>query len=143
MLTSENHSRAQAITDFADALPGYGDIPRGRRPNPYLIAVLAGIYDCQVSDLIDLADRRHLPGPDLLILDTYTRRPSSALLPADVKSDIQQGAAGNAAASGNSYVVLALPPGTQRIVIEVTGAGTDEESAGPQPVRRLMLVGDS
>jgi transcriptional regulator with XRE-family HTH domain len=122
--------------------PGYGDIPTGRKPSPYLIAVLAGIYDCQVSDLIDLADRQHLPGPDLLIIDTYTRRPSSALLPAAVRSDIDQRAGGNADVSGNSYVVLALPPGMQRIVIDVTGADTDEESAVPQPVRRLMLVGE-
>lgn len=122
--------------------PGFGDIPTGRKPGAYLLAVLAGIYDCQVSDLIDLADRQHLSRADLLIMDTYTRRSSSALLASDMKSDIQQWAAGNADASGNSYVVLALPPGTQRIVIDVTGTDTGGENAGPQPVRRLMLVGE-
>jgi tetratricopeptide (TPR) repeat protein len=53
--------------------PGFGDAPSGRKPSPYLLAVLAGIYDCQVSDLIDLADRQHLPKADLLLIDTYAR----------------------------------------------------------------------
>src|SRR5260370_21292965 len=34
--------------------PGYGNSPAGRKPSPYLLAVLAGIYGCHVSDLIDL-----------------------------------------------------------------------------------------
>jgi transcriptional regulator with XRE-family HTH domain len=122
--------------------PGHGDIPTGRKPSPYLIAVLASIYDCQVSDLIDLADRRHLPKADLLIIDTYTRRPSHDLSPGERKSGTPQGPAEDADAGGNSYVVLALPRGTQRIVIDVTGADADEESTVSQPVRRLMLVGE-
>jgi hypothetical protein len=40
--------------------PGYGERPAGRKPGPYLLAVLSEIYDCQVSELIDLADRQHL-----------------------------------------------------------------------------------
>ncbi len=55
--------------------PGYGNSPAGRKPSPYLLAVLAGIYGCHVSDLIDLADRKHIPKADLLIIDTYTRPP--------------------------------------------------------------------
>jgi transcriptional regulator with XRE-family HTH domain len=35
--------------------------------------VLAGVYTCDVSDLVDAADRKHLPNADLLILDTYVR----------------------------------------------------------------------
>lgn len=58
--------------------PGYGETPSGRKPNPYLLAVLAAIYDCQVADLIDLADRKHFPKADLLVLDTYSRPPVSA-----------------------------------------------------------------
>lgn len=52
--------------------PGYGEPPSGRRPSPYLLAVLASIYGCQVGDLIDLADRKHLPKADLLVIDTYS-----------------------------------------------------------------------
>jgi hypothetical protein len=56
--------------------PGHGPEPAGRRPNPYLLAVLAAVYDCSVGDLIDLADREHLPPADLLILDKYSQRSS-------------------------------------------------------------------
>jgi hypothetical protein len=45
--------------------PGHGPAPAGRRPNPYLLAVLAAVYDCTVTDLIDLTDREHLPPADL------------------------------------------------------------------------------
>jgi hypothetical protein len=55
--------------------PGHGPEPAGRRPNPYLLAVLAAVYDCSVTDLIDLADREHLPPADLLILDKYSQPP--------------------------------------------------------------------
>ena len=58
--------------------PGHGPEPAGRRPNPYLLAVLAAVYDCAVTDLIDLADRQHLPPADLLILDKYTQSPAKA-----------------------------------------------------------------
>ena len=51
-----------------ESWPGHGPEPSGRRPNPYLLAVLAAVYDCAVTDLIDLADRQHLPPGDLLIL---------------------------------------------------------------------------
>jgi hypothetical protein len=54
--------------------PGHGAAPSGRRPAPYLLAVLAAVYDCAVADLIDLADREHLPPADLLILDKYSQR---------------------------------------------------------------------
>jgi transcriptional regulator with XRE-family HTH domain len=51
--------------------PGHGAVPSGRRPTPSLLAVLAAVYGCAVTDLIDLADREHLPSSDLLILDNY------------------------------------------------------------------------
>jgi hypothetical protein len=59
--------------------PGHRPEPSGRRPTPYLLAVLAAVYDCAVADLIDLADREHLRPVDLLILDKYSQRSSSAL----------------------------------------------------------------
>ena len=40
--------------------PGPGTTPAGRRPTPYLLALLAGVYECAVHDLLDLAPR---PGP--------------------------------------------------------------------------------
>jgi hypothetical protein len=55
--------------------PGYGEAPSGRKPTPYLLAVLAAIYGCQVSDLVDLADREHFAKADLLVIDTYSRPP--------------------------------------------------------------------
>jgi hypothetical protein len=58
--------------------PGHGPTPAGRRPSPYLLAVLAAVYDCAVTDLIDLADRQHLPPADLLILDKYSQPPAKA-----------------------------------------------------------------
>ena len=52
--------------------PGAGAEPSGRRPTPYLLSLLATVYGCAVSDLVDLADRERLPPADLLILDTYS-----------------------------------------------------------------------
>jgi len=52
--------------------PGHGPEPSGRRPTPYLLAVLAAVYDCSVTGLVDLADREHLRPADLLILDKYS-----------------------------------------------------------------------
>lgn len=40
--------------------PGHGPRPTGRRPTPYLLTVLAAVYNCEATDLIDLADRQHL-----------------------------------------------------------------------------------
>jgi hypothetical protein len=53
--------------------PGHAPEPSGRRPTPYLLAVLAAVYDCAVTDLIDLPDREHFPPHDLLILDKYSQ----------------------------------------------------------------------
>ncbi|MGE5288252.1 MAG: hypothetical protein ACM3ML_13845 [Micromonosporaceae bacterium] len=48
-----------------------GRKPDGRRPTPYLLALLAAVYGCTVLELIDVADREHLPPRDLLVLDKY------------------------------------------------------------------------
>lgn len=115
--------------------PGHGDIPTGRKPSPYLIAVLASIYNCEVSDLIDLADRQHLPAKDLLILDTYAPR-------ADREKAIPHAPTGPADAGGSSYVVFVLPRDTQRILIDVARADEFEPHAQSLPARRLRLAGD-
>ena len=61
--------------------PGHSPQPSGRRPTPYLLAVLAAVYDCAVSDLVDLADREHLRPADLLILDKYSQPPAQLAHP--------------------------------------------------------------
>lgn len=51
--------------------PGPGPEPSGRRPTPYLLALLAAVYGSAVTDLVDLDDREHMPPSDLLVLDAY------------------------------------------------------------------------
>jgi hypothetical protein len=58
--------------------PGPGPGPSGRRPAPYLLALLAAVYGCAITDLIDLDDREHMPPADLLVLDTYSQNPAIA-----------------------------------------------------------------
>jgi tetratricopeptide (TPR) repeat protein len=67
--------------------PGAGEHPAGRRPTPYLLAVLSRVYACSVIDLLDLADREHTPPPDLLIIDTYTQDNHPASAPGDAGPD--------------------------------------------------------
>jgi transcriptional regulator with XRE-family HTH domain len=59
--------------------PGKGDEPIGRRPSPAMLGVLASLYDCQIHDLVDLADRKHYPRADLLIIDNHMRPTPEAL----------------------------------------------------------------
>jgi len=49
--------------------PGPGARPAGRRPTPYLLALLASVYECAVHDLLDLADYEHMSPADKLIID--------------------------------------------------------------------------
>lgn len=49
--------------------PGHGADPAGRRPTPYLLSLLAGVYGCPVHDLLDVADYKHMPAADRLVLD--------------------------------------------------------------------------
>ncbi len=51
-----------------ESWPGHGARPAGRRPTPYLLTLLAVVYNCTVADLLDLADYEHMPPADLLIL---------------------------------------------------------------------------
>lgn len=45
----------------------------GRRPTPYLLSLLACVYQCDVPDLLDLADYEHMPPADRLVLDKNAR----------------------------------------------------------------------
>ena len=48
--------------------PGEGPEPAGRRPTPYLLSLLAGVYRCTVHDLLDVADYERMPPADRLIV---------------------------------------------------------------------------
>jgi hypothetical protein len=48
--------------------PGERPGPAGRRPTPYLLSLLAGVYGWTVHDLLDVADYEHMPPADLLIV---------------------------------------------------------------------------
>ena len=48
--------------------PGDGPKPTSRRPTPYLLSLLAGVYRCTVHDLMDSADYEHMPPADRLLL---------------------------------------------------------------------------
>ena len=61
-----------------ESWPGHGSEPSGRRPTPYLLALLAAVYNCGAIDLIDLADREHLLPAQLLILDCSQHSCSSS-----------------------------------------------------------------
>src|ERR1035438_1952603 len=53
--------------------PGPGTTPAGRRPTPYLLALLAAAYGTpSVHDLLDMADYERMPAADRLILDKST-----------------------------------------------------------------------
>jgi hypothetical protein len=63
--------------------PGPGAAPAGRRPTPYLLALLAGVYECAVHDLLDLVDYEHMPPADRLVIDKTApvdRRPIDTLV---------------------------------------------------------------
>jgi hypothetical protein len=52
--------------------PGEGEEPSGRRSTPYFLSLLAAVYGCAAHDLLDVADYRHMPSADRLILDKTT-----------------------------------------------------------------------
>ena len=62
--------------------PGHGPQMSGRRPTPHLLAVLAAVYGCVVTDLIDLADREaEQVAPDEVRHHRLTRQLVRDLLP--------------------------------------------------------------
>jgi hypothetical protein len=125
--------------------PGHRPEPTGRRPTPYLLAVLAAVYDCAVTDLIDLADREHLRPADLLILDRYSQ---TAAVPVHVdhgqaapptpgrQPEYRQDVPpldGTLAAAGRDLGVPDIP----RLLSFVVGERQEEQD----PVRRRTFVG--
>jgi hypothetical protein len=56
--------------------PGLGTVPTGRKPTPYILALLAAVYGADSYQLLDLDDYAHLPAGDRLVLDKHTRTPA-------------------------------------------------------------------
>jgi hypothetical protein len=113
--------------------PGHGPKATGRRPTPYLLAVLAAVYDCSVADLVDLADRERLPAAELLILDKYSQ---SRARPAN-QDRRQAGVPGAAQQQGDGQCAY-LP----EIRPSVSGGDEDApELEEEDPLRRRTFVG--
>jgi hypothetical protein len=51
-----------------EAWPGYGPKPTGRRPTPYLLSLLATVYDCAIADLLDLVDYEQMRPAERLVI---------------------------------------------------------------------------
>jgi hypothetical protein len=56
-----------------ESWPGQGNAPSGRRPTPYLLSLLAAVYGCAVSELLDAADHSQMPSGDRLVFDNICR----------------------------------------------------------------------
>ena len=123
--------------------PGHGPKPTGRRPTPYLLAVLAAVYDCTVADLVDLADRERLPAADILILDKYSQtaaRPASRNqrqvgLPHATR---QQDDGNNIYLPGTKPAVLGADTDAPHRVLSVLGQDVEREE---DPLRRGTFTG--
>jgi len=88
-----------------ESWPGYGSVPAGRRPTPYLLSLLATAYDCAIADLLDLADYEHMRPADLLVLGRT----------ADARRQARAGAgAAGQTAPPRLATVIEPPPGQDR-----------------------------
>jgi hypothetical protein len=123
--------------------PGHAPEPSGRRPTPYLLAVLASVYDCAVTDLVDLPDRERFPPHDLLILDKYSQ-------PAGHPVQLNRTPAAREAEELRNQRAVFLPDvahanasldlgGPHASVLPSLGLGEGQE--GQDPVRRRTFVG--
>jgi len=129
--------------------PGHRPQPSGRKPSPYLLALLARIYGCAVADLVDVADREHMAPADLLVLHTYDPQ---ALAGGDGRPAHRMGRSHPAAAPGPPDAAgrrrehaAPLMPGTNRDAVLVLPAvaygGKDKrDSSGPGIEREVLMV---
>jgi hypothetical protein len=125
--------------------PGHHPEPSGRRPTPYLLAVLAAVYDCAVAELIDLADREHLRPADLLILDKCSQTAARS-----THVDHGQEVLPNAGCQPESRQDLSLPGRALAAagwdlsapdVPDLLSRVPEEEQEEQDPVRRRTFVG--
>jgi hypothetical protein len=105
--------------------PGPGATPAGRRPTPYLLSLLASIYECAVHDLLDVADYEHMPPADRLIIDKTApsdgRQLSSQLPPSAMTSADEQipaGLPGEPGISGGREFAAVTGPVLAAMVIQ-------------------------
>jgi transcriptional regulator with XRE-family HTH domain len=54
----------------------------GRRPSPYVLAVLSKVYGTAVGQLLDAADHRAMPAPERAVLAALIDRANRMLTPA-------------------------------------------------------------
>jgi tetratricopeptide (TPR) repeat protein len=123
--------------------PGHRPEPSGRRPTPYLLAVLAAVYDCTVTDLIDLADRQHLRPADLLILDKYSQPPAK---PARITGQDAGNRNDTLSMAGTPLLATRQAPGVaSRELTEITpgrgGVTGPEDRRLVEQLRRTFLAG--
>jgi hypothetical protein len=106
--------------------PRHGPQPSGRRPTPYLLAALAAVYDCTVTDLIDLADRQHMPPADLLILDKYSQpQPARRILSEAVNMPAGEEGPHNLQKVPPSALNVIRPAKVTRQPVQIPLSGTD------------------
>ena len=133
--------------------PGEGKEPAGRRPTPYLLSLLAGVYGCTVHDLLDVADYEHLPPADRIIVgksphadgqhghgqrpvgetDGVSRAKTAArlapLTPAPGRPTVSGAAAGSRADSGEPPHPQATKPGSRSAQRHDMAAGLPASAA--------------
>jgi tetratricopeptide (TPR) repeat protein len=113
-----------------ESWPGHGPEMSGRRPTPYLLALLAAVYGCAITELIDLADREHLPQADLLILDKYSQ-PRASRTAAEPASQLES-APPAPFTTGGHRSAIAGPPAI--LAADVTRHQALTSSPAPQHV---------
>jgi hypothetical protein len=90
--------------------PGLGTVPTGRKPTPYILALLAAVYGADSYQLLDLDDYAHLPAADRLVLDKHTRTPAQQhALPVGDPGGGRARISGSAAAFRTSQGATATP----------------------------------
>jgi hypothetical protein len=114
-----------------EAWPGFGPEPSGRRPTPYLLALLAAVYGCAVTELIDLADREHLPAAELLILEKYSHRTPETVQPSATRDAGNASAGSQPAAAWVRAVAIsdASCPDIEDLVMKAAGESADRAAS--------------
>jgi hypothetical protein len=114
--------------------PGEGPEPAGRRPTPYLLSLLAGVYGCTIHDLLDLADYEYMPPADRLIVGK-----SPAIDGHRDHADHSTSGTGVAAQAKTAAGLVSVPPATGPSADDRDDA---EVTPGPAELRR-MTAGES
>jgi hypothetical protein len=115
--------------------PGQGPEPAGRRPTPYLLSLLAGVYRCTVHDLLDVADYERMPPADRLIVG---KSPSADLQHEHGGQGVAGRAQAGVAVQAETVARLAAhAPGAGRLVARGEARGA---AANPDGLPRRQAV---